>query len=182
MRNEQQWMCDFAVLRLCVCVFSWWGGEGSKYFPDRTEVLRSPVISPWNMCVRGSLHIVHVMAVECLRKHDMWLQHSWESCSCLTSNVDKKMFPYWWVNLWKEKKRRRCLEVSAGCKTYSHGNDLLEFYILKMVFFFSFETWPVYSIWMWSECFLGLALQPSRIRYVELMLARRVCFKRFSNN
>lgn len=84
---------------LWVCVLD----EVSKYFPDRSEVLRSPVISPWNMCVcvTGSLLIVHFMAAGCLKKHDMWLQHSWGSCSCLTGNVDRKIFPYRWVNLLK---------------------------------------------------------------------------------
>lgn len=44
----------------------------------------------------------------------------------------KKMFPYWWVILLQGKKKDR------GVVKHSHGNDLLDFYILKIVFFLSF--------------------------------------------
>lgn len=48
------------------------------------------------------------------------------------------MFPYWWVILLQGKKKDRGVWKRVGVVKHSHGNDLLDFYILKIVFFVSF--------------------------------------------
>jgi len=152
--NEKQ-MCELAVLH--VCVFPWQGDEESKYFRDRTEVLRSPVISPWNVCVcvTGSRLILHVMAV------------GWESMisGCNTHEGPAavslgmwtaKYSPTGGLICWREKKEEDW-GLWKWVLVVKHSHRMIYwiftfFRLFSFPFFLNFQqTGSAYCMWMWSE-------------------------------
>lgn len=118
-----------------------------------------------------------------------WLLTAWRSmiCGCNIHESPAAVTPVKQIGKYSclvgesegKKKKDRGVWNWVLVVKHSHGNDLLHFYILKIIFFFIFFLHSpdiVYCIWAWSECISSDCLTVKytvitvfRIRFVQVI-------------